>query len=87
MNKAYKYFYEIKDFDEQNGFNSAIWESLKQYIYLFKEKKFLDKKQNFGKLSVISEAFQRCYLDDKNTDSYFLKLIDDSEGDYTRYKF
>ena len=87
LNKAYKYFYEIKDFDEQNGFNSAIWESLKQYIYLFKEKKFLDKKQNFGKLSIISEAFQRCYLDDKNTDSYFLKLINDSEGDYTRYIF
>ena len=41
----------------------AILESLKQYIYVFKEKKFLnDKKKNFGNLSIISETFQRCYL-------------------------
>jgi len=36
-------------------------------------------------LSKISETFQRCYLDDNTTDQYFLDLINDSEGDYTRY--
>ncbi len=87
LDRAYRYVDKLKEFDEQNGFNSAISESLKQYIYLFKEKKFLDEKQNFGKLTIISEAFQRCYLNDKNTDSYFLKLINDTEGDYTRYIF
>ena len=87
LNTALAYFDEIKKFDKRDKFNSAIWESLKQYIYLFKEKKFLNQKQNFGKLSIISEAFQRCYLDDKNTDAYFLKLINDPEGDYTRYLF
>ena len=87
LNTALSYFDEIKKFDKRDKFNSAIWESLKQYIYLFKEKKFLNQKQNFGKLSIISEAFQRCYLDDKNTDAYFLKLINDPEGDYTRYLF
>ena len=87
LNRAYEYFDEIKKIDTQDGFNSAIWRSLKQYIYLFKEKKFLDNKQNFGKLSIISEAFQRCYLGDKNTDAYFSKLINDPEGDYTRYVF
>ena len=29
---------KLKEFDEQNGFNSANSERLKQYIYLFKEK-------------------------------------------------
>ena len=87
LKKAYAYFDEIKDFDKQDRFNSAIWESLKQYIYIFKEKKFLNNKQNFGKLSIISETFQRCYLEEKNTDSYFLKLVNDPEGDYTRYIF
>ena len=87
LNRAYRYVNKLKEFDEQNGFNSAISESLKQYIYLFKEKNFLDEKQNFGKLTIISEAFQRCYLNDKNTDSYFRKLINDTEGDYTRYIF
>ena len=87
LKKAYAYFDEIKDLDKKDRFNSAIWESLKQYIYIFKEKKFLNNKQNFGKLSIISETFQRCYLEEKNTDSYFLKLVNDPEGDYTRYIF
>ena len=65
----------------------AILESLKQYIYVFKEKKFLNNKKNLGKLSIISETFQRCYLGDNATDTYFLNLINDSEADYTRYIF
>ncbi len=85
--KAYSYFDKIKNLDKKDKFNSAIWESLKQYIYVFKEKKFLNNKQNFGKLSIISEAFQRCYLDYNNTDVYFSKLFNDTEGDYTRYIF
>ena len=42
LKKAYAYFDEIKDLDKKDRFNSAIWESLKQYIYIFKEKKFLN---------------------------------------------
>ena len=66
-------------------FNSAILQSLEQYIYVFKEKKILDNKKNLGKLSIISETFQRCYLGDEATESYFLNLINDTEADYTRY--
>ena len=87
LNKAYEYFNEKKQFEKQDRFDLAIWESLKQYIYVFKEKKFLNKKENFGKLSIISETFQRCYLEDENTDAYFLELLNDPEGDYTRYIF
>ena len=38
-----------------------------------------------GKLSLISETFQRCYLGDNDTDKYFSNLINDNESDYTRY--
>ena len=75
------------NFSQQNRFNLAILESLKQYIFVFKEKKFLDNKKNLGKLSIISETFQRCYLGDQNTDVYFSKLFNDIEADYTRYIF
>ena len=34
-------------------------------------------KEDFGKLSYISETFQKCYLADKNTDLYFNNLISD----------
>ena len=70
-----------------NRLNSAVLESLKQYIYVFKEKKIPKDKKNLGKLSKISETFQRCYLQDNNTDKYFLDLINDDGTDYTRYVY
>tara|TARA_B100001063_G_C16751470_1_gene550505 strand:- start:283 stop:1968 length:1686 start_codon:yes stop_codon:yes gene_type:complete len=77
----------ISNLNDQDRLNSAILESLKQYVYVFKEKKILSKKKNLGKLSIISEAFQRCYLKDKKTDTFFLNLINDEEADYTRYTY
>jgi len=82
---AYEYISIANNFAEQDRFNLAILESLKQYVYLFKEKKFLDDKKNFGRLSYISETFQKCYVDDPNTGRYFSKLINDPESDFTRY--
>ena len=87
LKKASSYFNNINNSDQLDRFNIAILESLKQYIYTFEEKKILNDKKNLGKLSNILETFQRCYLTDKNTDSYFSNLINDSSGDYTRYIF
>ena len=87
LQKASSYFNNIDNSDQLDRFNKAILESLKQYIYTFEEKKILNDKKNLGKLSNILETFQRCYLTDKNTDSYFSNLINDSSGDYTRYIF
>ena len=87
LDKAYTYLIKTSQLRTLNTFNSAILESLKQYIYVFKEKKILDNKKNFGKLSIISETFQRCYLNDQKTESYFSGLISDDDGDYTRYIF
>ena len=82
---AYEYISIANNFAEEDRFNLAILEGLKQYVYLFKEKKFLNDKKNFGRLSYISETFQKCYLDDPNTVRYFSKLINDPESDFTRY--
>ena len=87
MEQAYEYLININNFEEEDRFDQAILESLKEYIYVFKENKILENKKDFGKLSIISEAFQRCYLNDKGTDEYFLNLINDVEADYTRYNF
>jgi len=72
---------------DQDRLKTAVLESLKQYIYVFKNKKILNKKKNLGKLSSISETFQRCYLNDEKTDTFFLNLINDVEADYTRYTY
>ena len=77
----------ITNFVQLDRFDKAFLESLKQYIFVFKEKKFLDNKKNLGNLSIISETFQRCYLKDQNIDIYFSKLFNDPEANYNRYKF
>ena len=84
---ANSYLKKTINLSQKDRFNLAIIESLKQYIYVFKEKKILENKKNLGKLSFISETFQRCFLGDKNTGTYFSNLINDEEGDYTRYIF
>mgnify|MGYP001484503162 CR=1 FL=1 len=83
--KATIYLKKTLSINQTDRFNLAILESLKQYIYVFKYKKVLDDKKYFGKLSLISETLQRCYLGDVSTDAYFYKLINDGEADYTRY--
>ena len=72
-------------FLENNRFNSAILETLKQFNLVFKEKKIIDNKKNFGTLSLIAETFQRCYLGDSKTENYFSNLINKNEADYSRY--
>ncbi len=85
--KANKDIEKIENLIQLDRFNLAILNSLKEYIFIFKEKKFLNNKKNFGRLSEISETFQRCFLSDQNTDKYFLNLINDPEADYSRYIF
>ena len=86
--KAYDQLNELTDIvNDKDRFNLAILESLRQYIYVFKEKVILNDKKSFGKLSIISETFQRCYLGDFATDAFFSELINDKEGNYIRYIF
>ena len=85
IEKAYTDLKIAFTFAEQGRFNSAILETLNEYIFVFKEKKLLNEKNNFGNLSIITETFQKCYLDDPKTENYFLNLINKNDADYSRY--
>ena len=85
--KAYDQLNKLTKIADKDKFNLAILESLRQYIYVFKEKVILNNKKSFGKLSIISETFQRCYLGDFATDAFFSELINDKDGNYIRYIF
>ena len=85
--KAEEYLTQSLKFKNQRRFNLIISETLKQYVYSFKNKKILSNKQNFGNLSLISQMFQRCYLKKNNTGSFFVNLINNQQGDYSRYIF
>tara|TARA_B100000787_G_scaffold168087_1_gene156162 strand:- start:841 stop:2526 length:1686 start_codon:yes stop_codon:yes gene_type:complete len=85
--KADKYLTQSLKFQDQRRLNLAISETLRQYIYTFKSKKISSDKQNFGNLSLISQTFQRCYLQQNNTGESFLNLVNNQKGDYSRYIF
>ncbi len=85
--KADEYLTQSLKFKDESRFNLVISKILQQYIYTFKNNKILDNKKNFGDLSLIAETFQRCYLEDEKTSSFFLNLINNQQGDYSRYIF
>ena len=85
---AEKYLIESSALINQDRFNLVIFESLKKYIFAFKEKKILTSKKNFGQLTLISETFLRCYLEDEKTGIFFSNLTNGiNQQDYARYVF
>ena len=85
--KAYDHLNKLINLSEKDSLNSAIAQTLKEYIHVFKENKILPNQKDFGRFSIISETFQRCYLKDTHTDTWFSSLINTKDGNYTRYIF
>jgi tetratricopeptide (TPR) repeat protein len=87
INKALKILSEVPQDLQEDRFNYIIINSLREYVYVFKNKKILKEKKKFNNLSFIADTFQRCYLGDINTGSFFLKLVNNNQADYSRYIF
>tara|TARA_Y100000287_G_scaffold66816_1_gene52717 strand:+ start:1153 stop:2835 length:1683 start_codon:yes stop_codon:yes gene_type:complete len=87
IQKASKILEGISEDLLEDRFEFIILSLLKQHVDVFENKKIQEGNINFGNLSLISETFQRCYLDDDKTGSFFLKLINDVQSDYSRYIF
>ena len=85
--KAEEYLNQSLKFQDKNRLNLVIFETLRQYFYTFINKKILSNKKNLGNISIINQAFQRCYLKKNTTSSSFLNLINNPDGDYSRYIF
>jgi len=95
--KSKEHLKESYKFINNDKFAIIITDTLKQYLYVFEEEKVSNSKTKFGNLSFINETFQRCYLDDKNIETYFENLINDKDNDrdndrdtnanYSRYTF
>ena len=86
--KSDDYINKSKEFINDDTFALIISETFEQYLYVFKEKKFSNKKKNYGNFSFINNVFQRCYLNDENLITYFNQLVNSqSDTDYSRYIF
>ena len=87
FSKALDYISKSKKYIKLNRFNSAILDNLRDYIFVFKEKRLPNDIKNYGNLSIISTTFQRCYLGDAKTKTFFSKLVGNDDADLTRYTF
>ncbi len=78
---------ELEKYRDYDNYHFIIYEVLRSYNELFLTRELNTNQENFGKLSLINEAFQRCYLNQTEANSKFLNLFNSDEGDYTRYLF
>ena len=85
LNQAVEILSKVPEFLQKDRYNYIILNSLKQYLHVFNEEEILNSKESFGNFTLINETFQRCYLGDENTDSFFSNLINNSQADYSRY--
>ncbi len=82
-----KYLNQLYNFKDQGYVESAIYEILNNYAYLFENKKISPKNENLGNISMITKAFENCYLNNENGQIYFENLINDDGIDFSRYTF
>ena len=87
FSKALNYISETKKYIKLNRFNSAVLDNLRDYVFVFNEKRLPNDLKNYGNLSIISTTFQRCYLGDAKTKTFFSKLVNNDDADLTRYTF
>ena len=85
--KTTKYLNNLPKFSDNDTLNLIIYESLKNYNFLFENKRMPSNDSTFSNLTLISRAFQSCYLGKKQTQFYFFDLINNKEVDYSRYIF
>jgi tetratricopeptide (TPR) repeat protein len=86
LKKSKNYLEQSLDFINNDRFALIIYETVKEYLYVFEENKIPLKKKNFGNLSLINQVFQKCYLKDKKTDTYFSNLVNNEiNEEYSRY--
>ena len=85
--KTNKYLNNLPKFSGKDTHNLIIYESIKNYNFLFENKRMPSNDSTFSNLTLISRAFQSCYLGKKQTQVYFFDLINNKEVDYSRYIF
>ena len=87
FSKAKSALAELIQFQDNGTYEYIIYETLKSYNNLFFNNIIDEDQENFGKLSLITLAFQNCFKNSDKTSEYFINLINTVDGDYSRYIF
>ena len=85
--QAEKRLKKLLAYQENEAYEFVIIKILESYNHLFLNSKIKKNSRNLGRIDLITNSFQNCYLGTKKTDSNFLNLINSSENEYSRYLF
>ena len=78
---------ELKNLSAENTFELIISEIIESYIDLFLTNNINKSLKDFGKLGLITKAFQACHINSDNSLKYFDEIINTDDGDYSRYLY
>ena len=84
---AKEHLSKLDNIESNDTFEVIIKETLSAYINLFLKKKIYKTKSDFGRLDLITESFQQCYLNNQKSIQYFKALLENEGKDYSRYLF
>ena len=79
--KSNLYLNEISNYKNQGRFEQVIYETLRNYLFTFEKKKISPNESNFGNLTLINEAFNKCYFFFQKTLVFFESLVNYSSTD------
>ncbi len=85
--KAENIIKKLLSLEDSRSYEFVILKTLESYNHSFLFKKIGKKDGSLGRIELITQAFQNCYLDSNKTNSHFLNIINLQENDYSRYLF
>ena len=87
-NKTNNILTKLETFKNADTYEFITYKILNSYFKLFKNNETAFKEiKDYGNLSLITKAFQSCYIESEETENLFANIINSSEGDYSRYLF
>ena len=88
FNKAKAKLINLEKFEQDGKLEFVLYRTIKRYTELFLNKKTSKNDINeLGNIGEITNAFEKCYLGEMDTEKSFINLINSDDGDFSRYLF
>ena len=88
FDKAKAKLINLEKFEQDGKLEFVLYRTIKRYTELFLDKKTSKNDINeLGNIGEITNAFEKCYLGEMDTEKSFINLINSNDGDFSRYLF
>ena len=78
----------LKKFEQDGKLEFVIYRTIKRYVELFQNKEIKKSQPSeLGNIGKINSAFEKCYVDEPDTENSFIEIINSEDGDFSRYLF